>query len=76
MTVPGDTTAGPQQLMVTADNGQSTVNGLTFHVIKTGPSYNPQVYEVGPGKPYAPVETLPAPPTTPSKMRWTLRLRM
>ena len=49
---------GPQQLKVTAANGQSTVNGLTLHVLGTG--YNPAVYEVGPGKTYQPAETLPA----------------
>lgn len=62
--VPGSTPGGPQQLMITAANGQSTVNGLTFHVIKTtGTSaerYNPTIREVGPGKTYAPAETLPA----------------
>jgi uncharacterized repeat protein (TIGR01451 family) len=61
-TVASTTTSGPKQLMVTAANGQSTINGLTFHVIKTAVAdfYNPQLYEVGPGKPYAPAETLPA----------------
>ncbi len=55
---------GPQQLLITAANGQSTVNGLTFHVIgRPGPAlsdYNPKIYEVGPGRTYAPAETLPA----------------
>ena len=37
--VPVGTPAGPHQLKVTADNGQSTVNGLTFHVL--GGAYNP-----------------------------------
>lgn len=63
-TVPGSTPGGPQQLMITAANGQSTVNGLTFHVIKTtGTSaerYSPTIREVGSGKTYAPAETLPA----------------
>ena len=62
--VPGSTTGGPKQLKVTAANGQSTVNGLTFHVIKsTGAAagrYTPALLEVGPGKPYAPAESLPA----------------
>ena len=64
VTVPGSTTGGPQKLRVTAANGQGTVNGLTFHVIKTtGASaerYNPAILEVGPGKTFAPAETLPA----------------
>jgi hypothetical protein len=56
--VPGNIPAGPHQLKVTSANGQSSVNGLTFHVIKG--SYQPNVYEVGPGKTYAPANTLPA----------------
>jgi uncharacterized repeat protein (TIGR01451 family) len=61
---------GPHQLMVTASNGKSIVNGLTFY--KIGGSYNPVVYEVGPNdnlnrvlpKPstwrwFTPQETLP-----------------
>lgn len=63
-TVPGNTAGGPKQLMITAANGQSTVNGLTFHVITTtgttADRYNPTIREVGPGKTYAPAETLPA----------------
>lgn len=63
-TVPGNTAGGPKQLMVTAANGQSTVNGLTFHVLTTTAAladrYNPTIREVGPGKTYAPAETLPA----------------
>ena len=43
----------------TAANGKSTVNGLTFHVLGSG--YNPDVYEVGPGRTYDPV-TYPAYP--------------
>ena len=39
---------------VTANNGQSTVNGLTFHVLGTG--YNPTVREVGPGRTYATIQ--------------------
>ena len=35
VTVPAATPAGPHQLKVTANNGQSTVNGLTFHVLRT-----------------------------------------
>ena len=33
VTVPPDTPTGPHQLNVKANNGQSTVNGLTFHVL-------------------------------------------
>ena len=64
LTIPTSATGGPHQLKVTAANGRSTVNGLTFHVIKTnGPTsgqYNPAIFEVGPGRTYAPAETLPA----------------
>ena len=55
---------GPHQLSVTASNGQTTVNGLTYHYIRTagGTVYNPQIYQVGPGRTYAPAvpESLPA----------------
>ncbi len=33
VTVPAGTVPGPHQLSITAANGQSTVNGLTFHVL-------------------------------------------
>jgi uncharacterized repeat protein (TIGR01451 family) len=63
-TLPTSLPGGPQQLKVTSAVGLSTVNGLTFHVIKTsGPlsgQYNPPILEVGPGKTYQPAETLPA----------------
>ncbi len=37
VTVPVGTAAGPRQLKITrSDNGQSTVNGLTFHVLDSG----------------------------------------
>ena len=44
VTVPQGLAAGPYQLMVKADNGQTMVNGLTFHILGAG--YNPTVYEV------------------------------
>jgi len=52
--------AGPHQLRITANNGQSTINGLTFHVIATttgGTAYNPTVYEVGPGRTYPSIQS-------------------
>lgn len=54
--------AGPHQLSITASNGQTTVNGLTYHYLRSsgGSTYNPPLFEVGPGKTYAPAETLPA----------------
>ncbi len=56
--------AGPHQLSITAGNGQSTVNGLTYHYLRTtgdaSANYNPSLFEVGPGRTYAPAETLPA----------------
>ena len=54
VTVPAGTPTGPHQLEVTADNGQVTTNGLTFHVIGTG--YGPTVREVGPGRTYATIQ--------------------
>lgn len=59
-TVPTTMAAGPKQLSITAQNGESSVNGLTLHVLGTG--YNPNLYEVGPGvvnARYQPAETLP-----------------
>lgn len=49
------TPRGPHQLSVRADNGLTTVNGLTFHV--RGAGYNPDLYEVGPGYPYATIQS-------------------
>jgi IPT/TIG domain len=51
----GSIAAGPYQLKITGSNGQSTVNGLTIHVLSGNGSsgsqnpYNPTVYQVGPG---------------------------
>jgi uncharacterized repeat protein (TIGR01451 family) len=61
----GQFAAGPHQLSITASNGQTTVNGLTYHYIRTNGAnpYNPNIYEVGPGVAnarYRPSETLPA----------------
>jgi uncharacterized repeat protein (TIGR01451 family) len=56
-TVPATTQPGPHQLLITASNGQSTVDGITMHVIGAG--YTPNIYEVGPGKTFAPVNSLP-----------------
>ena len=58
VTIPAATTPGVYQLAITNSAGRSTVNGLTFHVIGAG--YQPTIVEVGPGKPYAPANTLPA----------------
>ncbi|MCJ7712290.1 MAG: hypothetical protein MUQ32_15835 [Chloroflexi bacterium] len=48
---------GPHQLKVTRANGRTTVNGLALHRIGAG--YNPQIFEVGPGRTYAPADSLP-----------------
>lgn len=48
--VPATMFPGPKQLSVLAGNRQSTVNGLTIHVL--GGAYTPPVLEVGPGKTY------------------------
>jgi len=59
--VPSNATGGPHQLSITAANGETTVNGLTIHVIRTnGPQsgrYNPNRYEVGPGYPYSTIQS-------------------
>ena len=54
VTVPPGTAVGAHQLMITADNGRQTVNGLTFHVLGAG--YNPSVRAVGPGHTYATIQ--------------------
>jgi hypothetical protein len=42
-TVPATSAAGPHQLKITrSDNGNSTINGLTFHVLGFGPFPAPQ----------------------------------
>ncbi|MBS1108469.1 MAG: pectin lyase-like protein [Anaeromyxobacteraceae bacterium] len=60
--------AGPHQLSITkAGTGpvsdRTTVNGLTFHYLRSTGSanvrYDPAIFEVGPGRTYAPAETLP-----------------
>ncbi|MEZ4866175.1 MAG: IPT/TIG domain-containing protein [Caldilineaceae bacterium] len=52
--VANSTPAGPHQLQITAANGQSTINGLTFHVRRG--AYSPTVYEVGPGRAYSTIQ--------------------
>ncbi len=47
--------AGTHNLQITANNGESTVNGLTFHVLQNS-TYSPNIYEVGPGKSYATIQ--------------------
>ena len=54
VSVPTGSATGPHTLRITADNGERTVNGLTFHVLGSG--YNPAVKEVGPGKTYATIQ--------------------
>ncbi len=62
--------AGPHQLMVTASNGQSTVNSVTIHLLSGNGSsgsqnpYNPTVIEVGPGRTFDPVTSLLTDPIT------------
>jgi len=65
VTVPGNTPSGPHQLEITADNGNKTVNGLTFHVLDAA-GYNPTVYEVGAGKQF---DTALAPPAIPATIQ-------
>lgn len=54
MSVAAGAAVGAHQLDITADNGLSTTNGLTFHVLGTG--YSPTVREVGPGRQYATIQ--------------------
>ncbi|MBN1810413.1 MAG: IPT/TIG domain-containing protein, partial [Anaerolineae bacterium] len=54
-TVPDTTAAGVYQLAITADNGEQTVNGLSFHVLGAG--YNPTLFEVGPTLPYTTIQS-------------------
>jgi SdrD B-like domain/Abnormal spindle-like microcephaly-assoc'd, ASPM-SPD-2-Hydin len=52
VTVPLTTAPGAHQLTITGANGLSTVNGLSFYVL--GLLNRPNIYNVGPGKTYAP----------------------
>jgi uncharacterized repeat protein (TIGR01451 family) len=56
-TIPNSMPFGPHQLAIRADNGKSTVNGLTFHVTSTNNTYNPRIFEVGPGRTYATIQS-------------------
>ncbi len=53
--VPESVAPGGYQLSIRAANGQSTVNGLTLHV--RGGTYARDVYEVGPGRTYATIQS-------------------
>ncbi|MBI5030104.1 MAG: IPT/TIG domain-containing protein [Chloroflexi bacterium] len=53
--VPETMEPGAYQLRISRSNGQNTVNSLTFHV--RGAGYNPTLFEVGPGKPYATIQS-------------------
>ena len=53
--VPLSMPPGPQQLSIQVDNRQTLVNGLTIHVL--GARYNPALFEVGPGRPYATIQS-------------------
>jgi hypothetical protein len=52
--VPATMLARPWQLSIQNRHLQETVNGLTIHVL--GGGYNPTLFEVGPGKPYATIQ--------------------
>lgn len=54
VTVPQNAAVGPQRLLITAGNGQTSVAGLTVQVLGTG--YQPTLLEVGPGKQFATVQ--------------------
>jgi hypothetical protein len=61
-TVSRNVPAGPQQLQVVAGNDQTTVSGLTIHVIRqrigNRPAYQPSLLEVGPGKQFDPSDVV------------------
>ncbi len=71
--------AGPHQLSVTASNGKTTVNGLTYHYLRNvnnaANRYLPPILEVGPN--VARIRAIGRPtrsrlrPTTRSRTRWT-----
>ncbi len=46
---------GAYQMQIIANNGQTTVNGLTFHILGSG--YDPALYEVGPTKLYTTIQS-------------------
>jgi hypothetical protein len=55
VSVPASTPVGAYQLEIVAADGSRTVNGLTFHVL--GQHYQPDLYEVGPGRAYATIQS-------------------
>ncbi|MEO9240501.1 MAG: IPT/TIG domain-containing protein [Jatrophihabitantaceae bacterium] len=76
LTVPTTTSTGPASLSVTGANGLAGYNGLSLQVLNsTGAAgvnaANPQLAEVGPGKPYATVQAaLEAARPTNAKKFW------
>jgi IPT/TIG domain-containing protein len=54
MTALGAVSPGPHQLLVTADNGNVSATGITFHVLGTG--YEPNMLHVGPGQTYGTIQ--------------------
>ncbi len=56
VTIPASVTAGPHQLAIHADNGKTSVNGLTFHVTN-GSTYNPLFFNVGPSQTYSTIQS-------------------
>lgn len=54
VTIPAGHPVGPQQLLVTADNGEVGQTGITFHVLGAG--YSPPLRHVGAGQPYATIQ--------------------
>ena len=55
-TLPRGIQFGQYELAVQAANGYRTVNGVSYHVL--GSSYNPRIFEVGPGKTYDPTNPI------------------
>ncbi len=59
VTIPNSQPRGAQQLLVIADNGQTSQTGITFHVTGSGgggPAYNPPTKHVGAGQTYATIQ--------------------
>ena len=53
--IPASTAPGSRQMEIVSNNGNRSVNGLTIHVL--GGAYSPTLYEVGPGRAYATIQS-------------------
>ncbi|HEV7204220.1 MAG TPA: IPT/TIG domain-containing protein [Jatrophihabitans sp.] len=77
VSLPSGTPAGPRTMSITADNGLTSYNGLTFQVFSTtgtrgASAANPLLYEVGPGKAYTTVQAAIEAATPTSALRYRM----